>query len=139
MGKMIEADNLTVGILYSGAGVFLVLMGIFFLTRFGSPSGDEGMAREGNRVMETRPKDDKRPENRPRDNRPREDRRPVNKQVRSRTDQDEWLRKQKEDLKFQKETLEKAVEKEISGETGERPRSHVTVKPAPTRPRGRRR
>ena len=139
MGKMIEADNLTVGILYSGAGVFLVLMGIFFLIRFGSPSGDEGMAREDNRVMETRPPGDKRPENRSFDKRHREERRPGNKPTRSRTDQDEWLRKQKEDLKFQKETLDKAVEKEITGETGERPRSHVTVKPAPTRPRGRRR
>ncbi len=144
-----ETDVSTPGILYSGGGVFLVLMGIFFLIRFGSPSGDEGMAREGNRVMETRPQGDKRQESREQrasaaakamaDKGRREERRPVSKQVRSRTDQDEWLRKQKEDLKFQKETLEKAVEKDIKGETGERPRSHVTVKPAPTRPRGRRR
>ena len=150
MGKMMETDISTPGILYSGAGVFLVLMGIFFLTRFGSPSGDEGMAREGNRVTEPRSsldpaaggtrdrQGDKRRETRPQDKRPREDRQSGSRQG-SRTDQDEWLRKQKEELKFQKESLEKAVEKDIKGETGERQRSHVTVKPAPTRPRGRRR
>ena len=151
LGKMMEADNLTVGTLYSGAGVFLVLMGIFFLIRYGSPSGDEGMAREGNRVTETRPSLDpatggtrdrqgeKRPESRPQDSRRREERRPGSKQTRSPADQDKWLQKQKEDLKFQKETLEKAVEKDIKGETGEGPTSHVTVKPGPRRPRGRRR
>jgi hypothetical protein len=151
LGKMMEADTLTVGILYSGAGVFLVLMGIFFLVRYGSPSGDEGMAREGNRITETRPsldpatggtrdrQGDRRPESRPQDSRRREERRPVSKQTRSPADQDKWLQKQKEDLKFQKETLDKAVDKELSGETGERPGSHVTVKPGPRRPRGRRR
>ncbi len=142
MGKMMGSDISTPGILYSGAGVFLVLMGIFFLTRFGSPSGDEGMAREGNMVTETRSQGDKRsqsrPQNRSQSHRPREDRRPGGRQG-TRTDHDEWLRKQKENLKFQKESLEEAVEKSISGETGERQGSHVTVKPAPTRPRGRRR
>ena len=147
LGKMMEADNLTVDTLYSGAGVFLVLMGIFFLIRYGSPSGDEGMAREGNRVPETRPSLDqardrqgeKRPETRPQDSRRREERRPGTKQTRSPADQDKWLQKQKEDLKFQKETLEKAVERDIKGETGEGPTSHVTVKPGPRRPKGRRR
>ena len=147
LGKMMEADNLTVDTLYSGAGVFLVLMGIFFLIRYGSPSGDEGMAREGNRVTETRTSLDqardrqgeKRPETRPQDSRRREERRPGTKQTRSPADQDKWLQKQKEDLKFQKETLEKAVEKDIKGETAEGPTSHVTVKPGPRRPRGRRR
>ena len=150
MGKMMEAENLTVGILYSGAGVFLVLLGIFFLIRYGSPSGDEGMAREGNKVTETRPpldpakggtrdrQGDKRQESRPQDSRRREERRPGNKPVRSAADQAQWLEKQKEDLKFQKESLDKVVEKELSGEPGERPASHVTVRPAPRRPRGRR-
>lgn len=138
MGKMMQADGLTIGVFYSGAGVFLVLMGIFFLVRYGSPSGDEGMAREGNRVPESRSHStsssatastsakattDK-------GRRPQQAHRP-----RSRTDQDEWLKKQKEELKFQKDSLEKAVNKEISGETGD---SHVTVKPGPRRPRGRR-
>ena len=144
MGKMMETETLTVGILYSGAGVFLVLLGIFFLIRYGSPSGDEGMAREGNKVTETRSQGDKRQESRPQgdrsqDNRRRDERRPGNKPVRSAADQAQWLEKQKEDLKFQKESLDKAVDKELSGESGERPTSHVTVRPAPTRPRGRRR
>jgi hypothetical protein len=139
MGKMMEAENLTVGIFYSGAGVFLVLLGIFFLIRYGSPSGDEGMAREGNMVTEVRPQGDKRQENRPQDNRRRDERRPANKPVRSAADQAQWLEKQKEDLKFQKESLDKAVDKELSGESGDRPTSHVTVRPAPTRPRGRKR
>jgi hypothetical protein len=135
MGKVMAVDTLTVGILYSGAGVFLVLMGIFFLIRYGSPSGDEGMAREGNRVMETGPQGDKRHESRPQDSRRREERRPANKPTRSAADQAQWLEKQKEDLKFQKESLEKAVDKDI---TGEGSASHVTVKPGPRRPRGRR-
>jgi uncharacterized membrane protein YqhA len=148
MGKMMEADTLTVGTLYSGAGVFMVLMGIFFLVRYGSPSGDEGMAREGNRVPETRSHSDRRQESRSsldrtrdrQDNRRRDERRQGSKQARSPADQDKWLQKQKEDLKFQKETLEKAVEKDIKGETSEhRTSSHVTVKPGPRRPRGRRR
>jgi hypothetical protein len=128
-------------------------MGIFSLTRFGSPSGDEGMAREGNVVTETRAsldpptggtrdgQGDKRQESRPRGSRShggrgRDDRQQGSRQG-SRTDQDEWLRKQKEELKFQKESLDKAVEKDISGESGERQTSHVTVKPGPRRPRGR--
>jgi len=148
MGKMMGSDNLTADILYSGAGVFLVLMGIFFLIRFGSPSGDEGMAREGNRVPETVPHVDKRPGNRaqgaPRPGSGQAGRRTERENrkdqpKRSQADQDEWLKKQKEELKFQKESLEKAMEKDVSGETGERPASHVTVKPGPRRPRGRRR
>ena len=138
MGKVMAVDTLTVGILYSGAGVFLVLMGIFFLIRYGSPSGDEGMAREGNRVMETSPPLDRtrdRQGDKRQDSRRREERRPANKQTRSAADQAQWLEKQKEDLKFQKESLEKAVDKDISGEGSS---SHVTVKPGPRRPRGRR-
>ena len=146
LGKMMQSDSLTVGILFSGAGVFLVLMGIFFLIRYGSPSGDEGMAREGNRVTETRPpsggtrdrQDDRRRESRPQSSRSKDGSKQGSRQG-SRTDQDEWLKNQKEDLKFQKESLEKAVDKEISGESGERQSGNVTVKPAPTRPRGRRR
>ena len=148
MGKMMEAEGLTIGMFYSGAGVFLVLMGIYFLVRYGSPSGDEGMAREGNRVPESRSSLDRAPFDQAqgrrekhsgsssakamadRGRRPQQAHRP-----RSRTDQDEWLKKQKEELKFQKDSLEKAVDKEISGETGG---SHVTVKPGPRRPRGRR-
>jgi len=155
MGKMMADDSLTVGVLYSGAGVFLVLMGIFFLVRFGSPSGDEGMALEANKVMETGPsldpssggtppdqaqdrRVDKRPEGMAQDSRRRDERRPDSRRG-GRADKDEWLKKQKEDLKFQKESLEKALEKEISGEAGENRTSHVTVKPGPRRPRGRRR
>jgi len=143
MGKMMETETLTVGILYSGAGVFLVLLGIFFLIRYGSPSGDEGMAREGNKVAETRSQGDKRQESRPQgdrsqDNRRKDERRPGNKPIRTAADQAQWLEKQKEDLKFQKDSLDKAVDKELSGESGERPASHVTVRPAPRRPRGRR-
>lgn len=144
MGKMMEADTLTVNILYSGAGVFLVLMGIFFLIRYGSPSGDEGMAREDNKIPETRTPlgraRDKQGDRRPDSRAQSQGRRPEKGRPRaSQTNQEEWLKKQKDELKFQKESLEKAVDKEISGETGERPGSHVTVKPAPTRPRGRRR
>ena len=114
------------------------------------------MAREGNRVTETRPHGDRRPENRApldgardRQDAPRQGSGQAGRRAekehrkdqpkRGQADQDEWLRKQKEDLKFQKETLEKAVDKEISGETGEGQTSHVTVKPGPRRPRGRRR
>ena len=134
MGKMLEADGLSISMLYSGTGVFLVLLAIFLLIRFGSPSGDEGMAREGNRVMEPRSQGDRRQESRSRDYRRRDDRRSGNRPT-NRTDQDEWLKKQKEELKFQKDSLEKAVDKDISGETGG---SNVTVKPGPRRPRGRR-
>ena len=128
-----EADGLTIGIFYSGAGVFLVLLGIFFLVRYGSPSGDEGMARESNRVQEIKSESSRaqgsgrRAQKHPgkeKDNR-----------TRNRTNQEEWLKKQKEELKFQKDSLEKAVDKDLSRETGS---SHVTVKPGPRRPRGRR-
>jgi len=144
MGKMMGSDGMSVGILYAGAGVFLVLMGIFFLARYGSPSGDEGMAREGNKVMEARAQVDGRKESRAQNSRGRDDRRQGGRQG-SRADQGEWLKKQKEELKFQKETLDRAVDKEIAGETGETGEtgenqgSHVTVKPGPRRPRGRRR
>ncbi|MGD8352656.1 MAG: hypothetical protein PVJ01_00710 [Pseudomonadota bacterium] len=139
MGKMMEADTMTPGTLYTGAGVFLVLLGIFFLTRYGSPSGDEGMVREGTRPAEVKPKGDRR--ERPGDSRSRADRfRKTDKRQagENRSDQDAWLQKQKEDLKFQKESLEKAVEKDISGESRQRPGGHVTVRPGPRRPKGRR-
>jgi hypothetical protein len=137
MGKMVASDTATADVLYSGAGVFLVLMGIYFLIRFGSPAGDEGMAREGNRVPDAGPKGERGQERRPQDSRGRVDRRPAGRPE-SRTDQDEWLKKQKEDLKFQKESLERAVERDLSGEPGERQGSNVTVKAGPRRPRRRR-
>jgi len=147
MGKMMETDISTPGIFYSGAGVFLVLMGIFSLIRYGSPSGDEGMAREGNRIMDTGTQGERRPERSRTQGASAAAKAMGDKGRRAekgrsqgqRTDQEEWLKKQKADLKFQKETLDKAVDKEISGETGESQSSHVTVKPGPRRPRGRRR
>ena len=138
MGKMMGSDIMAPGIFYSGAGVFLVLMGIFFLTRFGVPSGDEGMAREGNRSVETRPQNDRKPEKRSRTSRRTSDQGPGARQG-EQADKDEWLKKQKEDLKFQKETLEKAVEKDFTGGGGARQNGSVTVRPGPKRPRGRRR
>ena len=137
MAKMMEADGLTIGIFYSGAGVFLVLMGIFFLVRYGSPSGDEGMARESNRGMEIKSASS-RSQGASASAKASADkgrRSQHTSRSRSRTDQEEWLKKQKEELKFQKDSLEKAVDKDLSRETGS---SHVTVKPGPRRPRGRR-
>lgn len=145
LGKMMEAQALTSGTLYAGGGVFLVLLGIFFLTRHGSPSGDETMARENNRVPEARGSGDPRKEDRGGDastaGAARNRGRRSGKERRSSgaADQEEWLKKQKEDLKFQKETMEKAVEREVAGETGTRQNGNVTVRPGPKRPRGRRR
>lgn len=151
LSKAIEPRASGKELLFIGSGVFLVLLGIFFLTRFGTPSGDEGMAREGNRVPEARSRDDrergssasakastsaKATVDRTADKGRRAEK---ERHKGSQADQDEWLKKQKEELKFQKDSLEKAVEKELTGDTGERKGSHVTVKPGPRRPRGRRR
>lgn len=155
LGLVMSRDLAGLQVLYAGAGVFLVLMGIFFLTRFGSPSGDEGMAREGNKVLEVRSFPDRvkdRPAGRRHVDRAQgasadakamadKGRRPQKGQTKGNQadDQEEWLRKQKEELKFQKDTLEKAVEKEISQEREARQSGNVTVRPGPRRPRGRRR
>ena len=48
-----------VSVLYLGGGIFLVLAGIYLLVRKGEPSGDETMAREGNRPMAMQPKEQK--------------------------------------------------------------------------------
>jgi len=138
MGKMMASDSSPEEVLYTGAGVFLVLLGIFFLVRHGSPAGDENLARENNRVQEAGSGGERRQDKRTPDRGGRRDQRQANR-TQSRTDQDEWLRKQKEELKFQKEDLEKAVERDLSGDPVTRPGSNVTVKAGPRRPRGRRR
>lgn len=132
MGRMMEADTLDVSVLYAGAGVFLVLLGIFFITRFGKPSGDEGMSREGNRPVEAGGREGRSGEHGSGDRR-REDR-----QAGERTDTDKWLKKQKQELKFQKESLEKAMEKQVTGQEENRSDGNVTVRPGPRRPRRRR-
>ena len=112
------------------------------------------MAREGNRILESRSRLDRakdRPEEKRHVDRAQgasadakamadKGRRPQKGKPKvSQADQDEWLRKQKEDLKFQKETLEKVVEKDLSEERDARQNGNVTVRPGPRRPRGRRR
>ena len=134
MGRLMTVDQSAPAVLYTGAGIFLVLMGIFFLVRYGSPSGDEGMSREGNRTPETRT-DSSRAQGDKRKDRAQGAGRRAQK---DRTEQGDWLKKQKEDLKFQKDSLEKAVDRDLSEGTRTRQGSNVTVRPGPRRPRGRR-
>jgi uncharacterized membrane protein YqhA len=113
-------------ILYAGGGIFLVLAGIFLLTRQGAPSGDEVMSREGNRPYTAQGRERKR----------EHDRRQVD---RKRGEDKAWLEKQKDHLKFEKETLLKEGEEGKTGRPGERTSGNVTVKPGPKRPPRRRR
>ena len=90
------------------------------------------MAREGTRITGARSADDRRQVDR--EHRKGEDRRRS-----GRVDRDEWLQKKKEELKFQKESLERAIEMDISDESATRQEGNVTVRPGPRRPRGKRR
>lgn len=138
MGRMMGADALDVSVLYSGAGVFLVLAGIFLLTRFGAPSGDEGMSREGNQPYDGGARSGKQAGRRDNEPRRKDEKRRDARQGSDRTERDERQRNEKEDLRFQKESLEKAMEKDIAGDTGGRENGNVTVRPGPRRPRRRR-
>jgi uncharacterized membrane protein YqhA len=159
MGKVMTADLAGPETLYSGAGVFLVLLGIFFLVRFGPTSGDEIMSREGTHVSEERtsqaqPSQAQHRQERPKQDRPRQERqerRPKPKREPAGKDKetekvmpagkadDDWLEKQKESLKFQKESLGQVTGSEKSDEDSTRQNGNVTVRPGPRRPRGRRR
>jgi hypothetical protein len=154
MGKVMTADLAGPETLYSGAGVFLVLLGIFFLVRFGPTSGDEIMSREGTHVFEERTSQAQHRQERPRQDRPRQERqerRPKPKREPAGKDKetekvmpagkadDDWLEKQKESLKFQKESLGQVTGSEKSDEGSARQNGNVTVRPGPRRPRGRRR
>jgi uncharacterized membrane protein YqhA len=134
LGRVMAADLAGPEVLYSGAGVFLVLVGIFLLIRFGSPSGDDSMAREGTRVSEDRGRSDRRP--RPKKEPERKER--VGGREKPAGKSEDWLEKQKESLKFQKESLGQVTDQESREEGSARPSGHVTVKPGPRRPRRRR-
>ncbi len=138
MGRMMTADISSPGILYAGAGVFLVLAGIFALVRYSTPSGDEGMSREGNSVPRTQSEAPRGQEGKARDARTGQDRRSDPRQE-GRRESEEGAGRRKDDLKFRKETLlDQAVEKELLPGSQDRPESHVTVKPGPRRSRRRR-
>ena len=144
MGRVMAADMNGPETLYSGAGVFLVLLGIFFLVRFGPTSGDESMAREGTRVPEDQSRQD-RPRQERQDRRPKPKRESVGKGRGTEKEKpagkpdDDWLEKQKESLKFQKESLGQVTDPEKKDEGSTRQNGNVTVRPGPKRPRGRRR
>ena len=123
MGKILKADMSGPGVLYSGGGVFLVLAGIFLLVRFGSPAGDEGMSREGNRTPERGG---------------RRDRKTVPPGSREVRRDRNWQDDQKNKLRFQKEDLTPKVEGSQETATDARKNGNVTVKPGPRRPRPRR-
>jgi hypothetical protein len=107
-------------LLFIGGGVSLLMAGIFLLVRYGSPSGDEGMVREGSRPLD---RDSRR--DRKRDS--TEDR----KHVRDK----KWIARQKEDLKFRKEEMTRETLKDLEDGAESRREGHVTVKPGPKRPR----
>ena len=161
MGRVMSADLAGQETFYSGAGVFLVMLGIFFLIRFGPTSGDESLAREGTRVPEDSPRQDQpRPERQDRRPRPnkesgrkdsgrkdsgprdsgRKDRSPDRStgQETSAPKGDDWLEKQKESLKFQKDSLSQVADTGSKGEGETRQNGNVTVRPGPRRPRRRR-
>lgn len=54
-----DTDLKPISVLYLGGGIFLVLAGIYLLSRKGEPSGDEAMSREGNRPLSVQPKQDR--------------------------------------------------------------------------------
>ncbi|MDF1535605.1 MAG: hypothetical protein P1S46_03770 [bacterium] len=135
MGRVMAADLAGPETLYSGAGVFLVLVGIFLLVRSGAPSGDDSMAREGTRPSEDRARSDSRakPGKGPRGKEKFAGKEPGGGKT------DDWLEKQKEGLRFQKESLGQVTDSKSQGEGGSRQDGSVTVRPGPRRPRGRRR
>jgi hypothetical protein len=134
LGRVMAADLSGPEVLYSGAGVFLVLVGIFLLVRFGTPSGDDSMGREGTRVSEDRGRSDRRP--RPKKEPERKER--VGGKERAAGKSEDWLEKQKESLKFQKESLGQVTDRDSRGEGSARQNGNVTVRPGPRRPRRRR-
>lgn len=121
LGRLVDRSS-GEELLFIGGGVFLLMVGIFLLIRYGSPSGDEGMSREGNR-----PADRDWRRDRKRD--PMGDRKPGRDK--------KWVEKQKEDLKFRKEELTLETRRDLGKGTEGRRDSHVTVKPGPRKPRGR--
>ena len=134
LGRVMAADLAGPEVLYSGAGVFLVLVGIFLLVRFGSPSGDDSMAREGTRVSEDRGRSD----HRPRPKRETRGKERIGGKEKTAEKSEDWLEKQKESLKFQKESLGQVTDQESRGESSARQNGNVTVRPGPRRPRRRR-
>lgn len=116
LGKVMKADVSGPGLLFSGGGVFLVLAGIFLLTRFGSPAGDEGMAREGNRSP---------------DRTGRRDRKTTHPGGRDSRKDRNWQEKPKEDPS-------RRAEGDPDASSEFRKNGNVTVKPGPRRPRQRR-
>ena len=116
LGKVMKAGASGPGLLFSGGGVFLVLAGIFLLTRFGSPAGDEGMAREGNRTP---------------DRGGRKDRKTSHSGGRDTRRDRSWQEKPRESTSQRTEG-----DSEASSEF--RKDGNVTVKPGPRRPRPRR-
>ena len=95
------------------------MAGIFLLVRYGSPSGDEGLSREGNRPIE----------------RDRRDRKRDASGERKAGYDKRWSGKKKEDLKFRKDELAKETRKDSRSGTEIRREGHVTVKPGPKRER----
>jgi uncharacterized membrane protein YqhA len=133
MGRFAHGDETAQELLYAGGAVFLVLAGIFLLVRYGANSGDESQARETNRVPDGGGK--KQPQRQGRQQqrgRGREEGREGAKSGRHKDG--EWLKKQKDNLKFEKDSLKGVPEGDKSSSSG---RSNVTVKPGPRRPRRR--
>jgi uncharacterized membrane protein YqhA len=115
LGKVLRTDVSGPGVLYWGAGVFLVLAGIFLLVRQGSPAGDDGLSRDGNRPPERGG---------------RRDRSAAQSGGRD-------LRKDRPWAEGRKESPSRSGEIDQEGPADVRKNGNVTVKPGPRRPRRR--
>ncbi len=100
-----------ISILWVGGGVALVLLAIFVLVRFGHPAGDDSFCREGNRAPLPAPRPEKPPERPERGARPAAPPReaPRAPQGAAAVPAKEWLEKKKDDLRFEVESLDKAL------------------------------
>ncbi len=131
LGKVAHGGIKPIESLYLGGGVFLVLAALYLFLRHGSPSGDDALSREGNRPPHGKPSEGGRPrEDRPREDRQRDDRK-SGRQEGGAAGGGDWLEKQKENLKFEKNSI-------LSSERPPGEGEKVTVRPGPRRPFRRR-
>lgn len=120
-----DGDRTSADLLQAGGGIFLVLAGIFLVTRMGGPSGDEMLAREGNR-----------PHGTPTGERRRNSER--RKADRRKSEDGVWPEEARDGLKFERKTIPNGGDVEESGRREERVNGNVTVRPGPRRPPRRR-
>jgi len=115
-----------IGILYAGGGVALVLGAIFVLLRFGHTAGDDSFCREGTRCLQPEARGE------PRAPEARREARPKAPEPEPLSGKD-WLTQQKDQLRFEVESLNAAMGSAPGGRGGETPAGQVTVGQAPRR------